>query len=82
MYKALKEYRQVEAEAEARPEAAPDPEVPDASKARMGSFREPIAPADRDRSPAFLDAPKPEIPIVRGPDGLPLSIKRPLPTPL
>ncbi len=82
LYKALKEYRQVEAEADARPEADAQPEVPDAPKARMGSFREPGSPADCDRSPAFLDAPKPENPVVRGPDGLPLSIKRPLPTPL
>jgi hypothetical protein len=81
-YRALKEFRQVEADAAARVEAAPELPIPDPPDSRMGSFREATPPADRERAPAFLDAPIVEDPAVRGADGLPLSITRPLPTPV
>jgi hypothetical protein len=80
-YKALKEFRQVEAEARARIEAAPDLSILDLPDSRMGSSREATPPADRERALAFLDAPMVENPAVRGADGLPLSILRPLPPP-
>jgi hypothetical protein len=80
-YKALKEFRQIEADAPTRIEAAPDLPIPDQSVSRMGSSREATPPADRERALAFLDASNVENPVARGSDGLPLSIIRSLPPP-
>ena len=76
-YRALKEFRQVEADAPTRIEAAPDLPIPDLPESRMGSFCGATPPADRERALAFPDAPTVENPTVRGADGLPLSITRP-----
>ncbi len=81
-YKALKEFRQVEAQAPIRIEAAPDLPIEDQPDSRMGSFCEATPPSDRERALAFLDAPMAENPPVRGSDGKPLSITRPLPPPV
>ena len=81
-YKALKEFRQVEADAPTRIEAAPDLPIPDLPDSRMGSFCGATPPADRERTLAFRDVPVVENPVVRGTDGLPLSIIRPLPPPV
>ncbi len=81
-YKALKELRQVEAQAPIRIEAAPSLPIPDLPDSRMGSFCEATPPSDRERALAFLDAPTAENPTVRGSDGQPLSITRPLPPPV
>jgi hypothetical protein len=81
-YKALKEFRQVEAEATTRIEAAPSLPNLDLPDSRMDSFCEASPPADRERALAFLDAPTTENPTVRGSDGRPLSITRPLPPPV
>jgi hypothetical protein len=80
-YKALKEFRQVEAEAPVRIEPEPVAPIPADPNPRMGSFRETTPPADRERAQAFLDAPMDEEPPIRGTDGLALSSTRPLPPP-
>jgi hypothetical protein len=81
-FKALKEFRQAEAEAAERAESAPTPAPaapPAPSKARpsgpLGSFREEASPAHLDLSWDILDRPL-EAKIVRGPDGQPLRIGR------
>ena len=81
-YKALKEFRQVEAQLPTRIEATRDLPIPDLADSRMGSFCATTPPDDRERALAFLDAPMAENPPVRGSDGLPLSITRPLPPPV
>ena len=80
-YKALKEFRQIEAEAPTRIEATPDLPTPDLPGSRMISFCGATPPADRELALAFLDAPMTENPVVRGPDGLPLDLTQPLPPP-
>jgi hypothetical protein len=80
-YKALKEFRQVEAEVPTRIEAAPVAPTLDLPDSRMGSFSATTPPDDRERSLSFLDDPTAENPVVRGSDGLPVSLTRPLPTP-
>jgi hypothetical protein len=81
-YKALKEFRQVEAEAPTRIEAAPDLPIPDLPDSRVGSFCGATPPADRERALAFLDDPVVNNTVVRGADGLPPGITRPLPPPV
>jgi hypothetical protein len=81
-YKALKEFRQVEAEAKTRIEATPDLPNLDLPDSRMGSFCATTPPTDRERALAFLDAPTAENPTVRGSEGQPVSITRPLPPPV
>jgi hypothetical protein len=81
-YKALKEFRQVEAQAPTRIEAAPDLLIPELPDSRMDSFCAATPPANRERALAFLNTPMAENPPVRGSDGLPLSITRPLPPPV
>ena len=81
-YKALKELRQVEAQAPIRIEATPDLPNLDLSDSRMGSFCEATPPSDRERALAFLETPMAENPPVRGSDGRPVSITRPLPPPV
>jgi hypothetical protein len=81
-FKALKEYRQAEAEFAERAESAPAP-VPSGPPAppesgSLGSFREGTSATHSDPSWSLLDGP-PEAPIVRGPDGQPLRIGRPGP---
>ena len=66
-YKAMKEFRQVQAEAEARIEAQPAPSTPDPIEARMGSFCETSPPADPNLPEAFLDEPSLEKPPVKTP---------------
>ena len=78
-YKALKEFRRVEAEVPSRIEAAPDDPIASPPESRMGSFREAASPVDRERALDFLDELMVENPVVRGADGRPLSITRPLP---
>ena len=80
-YKALKEFRQVEAEAAAPVEPAPEVPMPNRPDPRMGSFREPPRLADRERALAYLDDPIVEEPAARGPNDQPLSPARPLPPP-
>jgi hypothetical protein len=80
-YKALNEFRKVEAETTARPEVEPDRPMAELPESRMGSFCDSPPPMDRERRPGFLDEPSVENPVVRGSDGLPLSITRPLPPP-
>ena len=80
-YKALKEFRRVESEAPARVEAASDDPIAELPESRMGSFRAATPPVDRERALGFLDDSMVENPVVRGSDGLPLSITRPLPPP-
>jgi hypothetical protein len=81
-YKALKEFRKIEAQAPTRIEAAPDLLIPDLPDLRMDSFYAATPPANRERALAFLNTPMAENPPVRGSDGLPLSITPPLPPPV
>jgi hypothetical protein len=74
-FKALKEFRQVEAEFAGRAESAPAPAPPADPSDPLGSFREEASRAVPDLSWDFLEGP-PEVPIVRGPDGRPLTIGR------
>jgi hypothetical protein len=80
-YRALKEFRQVEAEAQARIEAESTPATPDPIEARMGSFRETSPPAVSDRPAAHLDTPRPKNPSVRQSGRRPARGKRPLTPP-
>jgi hypothetical protein len=82
-FKALKEYRQAEAEFAERAESAPAPAAapapPEAGPSGpLGSFREEASPVHTGLSWGLLEGP-PEAPIVRGPDGQPLRIGRPGP---
>jgi hypothetical protein len=91
-FRALKEFRQAEAEFAERAESAPTPApaapAPPESgplgsfwegpAGPLGSFREGSSPAHSAPSWGLLDGP-PEAPIVRGPDGQPLGIGRPTP---
>ena len=70
------------AEAPTRIEAAPYLLIPDLTDSRMGSFCAATPPADRERALAFLNTPRAENPPVRGSDGLPFSVTRPLPPPV
>jgi hypothetical protein len=85
-FKALKEFRQAEAEFAERAESAPapaptptpepPPAPPEAGPSEpLGSFREEASPAHPDLSWDLLEGPR-EAPIVRGPDGQPLKIGR------
>jgi hypothetical protein len=82
-FKALKEFRQAEAEfeaselAESAPAPAPPPPAPESAEPSgpLGSFREEPSTIHPDLSWDLLDGP-PEAPIVRGPDGQPLRIGR------
>jgi hypothetical protein len=76
-YKALKEFRKVESESEARAESAPTLPAPSRAEASVGSFRETTPPPDREPSRAFPAAPMAEVPVVRGSNGQPLGIGRP-----
>ncbi len=76
-YKAIKEFRIVEAEFEARAESAPIPPEPFRDEARLGLCREMAPPPDREPSRAIPIAPSPEITVVKGTNGQPLSIGRP-----
>jgi hypothetical protein len=80
-YKALKEFRKVESEVPTRIEAAPVVPTLDLPDSRMGSFGATTPPSDRERTLSFLDDPMVENPVVRGSDGLPLSLGRPVPPP-
>ncbi len=95
-FRAWKEFRRVEAEFASNAQQAPAkptpaPIVPSNStptppitavppSQQMGSFREMPEPADRRLTRAFANDISTENPVVRGNDGLPLSIGRPLPT--
>ena len=81
-FKALKEFRQAEAEFAERAESAPtpapapSPAPPEADPSGpLGSFREETSPDLPDLSWDLLDGP-PEAKVVRGPDGQPLKIGR------
>jgi hypothetical protein len=81
-FKALKEFRQAEAEFAERAESAPTPAPapppapPEADPSGpLGSFREEASPTVPDPSWDILDV-LPEAPVVRGPDGQPLKIGR------
>ncbi len=76
-YKALKEFRIVEAEFKARAELAPIPPEPLRTEARLGSSRETAPPPVREPSRAVPTAPPAEIPVVKGTNGQPLSVGRP-----
>ncbi len=84
-FKALREFRQAEAEFEAeaagRAESAPAPAPPSAPpeaepSGSLGSFREEDSSAHPGLTWDILDGP-PEAKIVQGPGGLPLKIGRP-----
>jgi hypothetical protein len=84
-FKALKEFRQAEAEFAERTESAPaaapapPPAPPEADPSEpLGSFREETSPTVPDLSWDILDMPH-EAKIVQGPGGLPLKIGRPAP---
>jgi hypothetical protein len=92
-FKALKEFRQAEAEFAERAESSPPPapaappapaeagplgSFREGPSASLGSFREGSSPAHPDRSRGLLDV-LPEAPVVRGPDGQPLRIGRTAP---
>jgi hypothetical protein len=81
-FKALKEFRQAEAEFAERAESAPTPApapppAPETAgpSGPLGSFREEPSTIHPDPSWDLLEGP-PEAPIVRGPDGQPLKIGR------
>jgi hypothetical protein len=80
-FKALKEFRQAEAEFEARAEAAskaaPAPSEQVAPEAKMGSSRETPPTPDRIPAWALAEVPMDDPTIVRASDGQPLSIGRP-----
>ncbi len=76
-YKALKEFRKVEAEFEARAGSTPTAPEPSRAEASVGSFRETTPPPDREPARAFPAAPMTTIPVVQGTNGQPLSIGRP-----
>jgi hypothetical protein len=79
-YKALKEFRRVEAEFEARAEAEqarPAPELIPPEPERMGSFRETTPPPDRTPARALPDALPVEFSAALDRDGQPLSIGQP-----
>jgi hypothetical protein len=63
-FKALKEFRQVEAESAAPTEAAPTHPSP----AKMGSSCQTSAPLDREPARVLPDAPSPTIPVVPAPE--------------
>jgi hypothetical protein len=72
-FKALNEFRKVEAESVAKTESAPT--IPPAAK--VGSFRETPPPLARELARAFPEAPSPTIPVTKGPNGRPLGVGRP-----
>ena len=75
-FKALKEFRKVEAESEARAEVAPArPTAP--PEPRMGSFRETDPSLGRELARAFPEALPADFTVARGAEGQPLSIGRP-----
>jgi hypothetical protein len=76
-YKALKEFRIVEAEFEARAKSAPIPPEPLRDEARLGSCRETASPPDREPARSFQTAPSATIPPLMDRDGQPLSVGRP-----
>jgi hypothetical protein len=76
-YKALNEFRKAEAEATAKVEEPSGVGPLDLAELGMGSSCDDDPLADRERALAFLDLLEPENPVVRGSDGLPLSITRP-----
>ena len=80
-YKALKEFRLVEAEAAARVEPSPEVPIPDRPDPRMGSFREPPLPAARERALALLNDLEDEETTARGSEKPPLSPARTLSPP-
>jgi hypothetical protein len=83
-FKALKEFRLVEAEAAAKLEAAPTPpKAPLAprTEAQLGSSRENPPPPDLEPAPAFAEAPMPEFSAAVDRDGQPLRMIRPSRTP-
>jgi hypothetical protein len=79
-FKALKEFRLVEAEADAKAEATPTPQIarPDA---RSGSSRENPAPQPPDPTRAFPEPRSGENPTVQGPESKPMVFARPPQTP-
>ena len=86
-FRALREFRKIEAEfaaraeqAPARPSTPPPAPSPAPPPSKMGSFRETPPPADRGSSRPLPVAVSPETPVVRDAAGLPLSIGRPLQT--
>jgi hypothetical protein len=80
-FKALKEFREVEAEFEARVESAPTPPEPSQPEPRMGSSRETAPPPDREPSRGDRQAPMAESSTVRVADDRPLVDKTPVKTP-
>jgi hypothetical protein len=68
-YKALKEFRIVEAELEAKAESIPTPSELPRAEARMGSSREPAPPPGRDPSRLVPEAPIAHDPVVLGANG-------------
>ena len=73
-YKALKEFRQVEAEAQSRVEATPDRSTSELLGSKVGSSRVPTPPPDRERAVAFRDASPTEITPARGVEGSSLNL--------
>ena len=83
-FKALKEFRLVEAEALARLEVAPTPPTaPPTSPAdpRMGSSRENPSTPDREPIPVAPVTPSSQIPVVQTPVSQPSTVDRPAKTP-
>ena len=80
-YKALKEFRQAEAEAKERIRTVPDPEPPPSAEPKVGSFRETSPPAGPGLPEAFLDDPTLEKPAVQAPKGRRNGRDRTLPPP-
>ncbi len=75
-FKALKEFRMVEAESEAKSEAAPTGPTPSRPDSKVGSFRE-MAPPSGSMPPLPCPEPQfPDSPTVRNADGTPLVYVR------
>jgi hypothetical protein len=73
-FKALREFRKVEAESKGRAESAPTPSEPVAADAEVGSFREMSSPLARELLREFPDIVSTPGSVVRGADGQPLRL--------
>ncbi len=80
-FKAMKEFRQIEAEYDAKVGAAPAPSTPSRPEPKVGSFRETAPPAGSEPSRPRREPQLPDYPTHFDADGKPLVLVRPVKSP-